>query len=129
MMTIVALAALVGCTSSSDNGSQAGSLRILAGSEVKDMVSLLEEASKATGVDVELSYTGSIQGAELVASGGAAGKYDAIWFPNNRYLSLLPGADSQTGESVKIMSSPVVLGLAPIVAARLGWDKQAPTWA
>lgn len=128
---VVALTALGGCTSSSgkEGHDSATTLRVLAGSEVKDMLPLLADAENATGVHVELSYTGSIQGTELVASGDAAGKYDAIWFPNNRYLSLLPGADQQIGESVKIMSSPVVLGLAPDVAARLGWDTQAPTWA
>jgi Ca-activated chloride channel family protein len=54
--------------------------------------------------------------------------YDAVWFANNRYLSLLPGASAKISTSVKIMQSPVVLGLQPAVAARLGWDKTPPTW-
>ncbi len=103
-------------------------LRVLAGSEVKDMVPILDEAAKATGVKVVFQYTGTLAGTELVASGGAAGKYDATWFPNNRYLSLLPGASAAITSSVKIMSSPVVLGLRQSVAHRLGWDAAAPTW-
>jgi len=103
-------------------------LRILAGSEVKDMVPLLERAASEIGVKVAFEYVGTLEGTELVASGGADGKYDAVWFPNNRYLSLLPGASSATTSSVKIMSSPVVLGLRESVAKSLGWDATAPTW-
>jgi len=104
-------------------------IRILAGSEVKDMVPILEQAASDIGVKVAFEYVGTLEGTELVASGGAEGKYDATWFPNNRYLSLLPGASSAITSSVKIMSSPVVLGLRQSVAQSLGWDTTAPTWA
>lgn len=104
-------------------------LRVLAGSEVKDMVPILEDAANEIGVKVAFEYTGTLEGTELVASGGADGKYDATWFPNNRYLSLLPGASSAITSSVKVMSSPVVLGLRESVAQRLGWVDAAPTWA
>jgi Ca-activated chloride channel family protein len=104
-------------------------LRIIAGSEVKDLVPLLTEAESAIGVKVELNYSGTLDGTQLVASGGADGVYDATWFPNNRYLSLLPGAASAIRSSVKIMSSPVVLGVRASVAERLGWTTTAPTWA
>ena len=103
-------------------------LRVLAGSEVRDMVPILETAAEETGVKVEFEYTGTLEGTELVAAGGGAGRYDAIWFPNNRYLSLLPGADEQVRSSVRIMTSPVVLGLRPAVAERLGWNATPPTW-
>lgn len=116
-----------GTTTGLPNDSQ--TLRVLAGSEVKDMVPILAEAAKATGVKVVFQYTGTLTGTELVASGGAAGKYDATWFPNNRYLSLLPGASAAIGSSVKIMSSPVVLGLRQSLAHQLGWDTTAPTWS
>jgi Ca-activated chloride channel homolog len=128
---------LTGCIPSSggaggtDTGLPDGefTLRVLAGSEVKDMVPLLERAATEVGVTVELEYVGTLEGTELVASGAAAGKYDATWFPNNRYLSLLPGGSSAVTSSVKIMSSPVVLGLQESVASGLGWDKTPPTWA
>ncbi len=103
-------------------------LRVLAGSEVKDMVPILESAASELGVKVVFDYIGTLEGTELVASGGAEGLYDATWFPNNRYLSLLPGASSAISSSVKIMTSPVVLGLQPSIAARLGWDTTPPTW-
>jgi Ca-activated chloride channel family protein len=134
---VAAVALLVGCTPSTDssNGSDGGLtdgpnvLRVLAGSEVADMVPILDEAEKATGVKVELQYTGTLDGTTLIASGGADRTYDASWFANNRYLSLLPGATGKIGEAVKIMSSPVVLGLKTDVAHQLGWDTAAPTWS
>lgn len=143
-LPLVAVAAavavlLTGCIPSFDGGTDNGddgalpnddqTIRVLAGSEVKDMVPLLEQAAADIGVKVAFQYVGTLEGTELVASGGAAGKYDATWFPNNRYLSLLPGASSAITASVKIMSSPVVLGLRQSVAHRLGWDAAAPTWA
>jgi Ca-activated chloride channel family protein len=135
---ITAVAALLaGCVQSPDgtrssdgplpNDTQ--TLRVLAGSEVKDMVPILAKAAAAIGVKTEFKYIGTLAGTELVASGGAKGKYDATWFPNNRYLSLLPGSNAAVGTSVKIMSSPVVLGLRKSVADGLGWNAKAPTWA
>jgi Ca-activated chloride channel family protein len=135
---VLAAAALVltGCFSSSSGGSATTTttkngptvLRVLAGSEVADMLPILKQAEKAIGVDVELSYIGTIDGTEQVAAGSTKGRYDATWFPNNRYLSLLPGASSATSTSVKIMSSPVVFGLRPSIATSLGWDTTPPTW-
>jgi len=131
---VAAALALSGCVpfgTTPDGGlpNDANTLRILAGSEVKDMVPILESAASEVGVRVAFEYVGTLEGTERVAAGGADGKYDAIWFPNNRYLSLLPGASSAVSSSVKIMTSPVVMGLKPSVAQRLGWDATAPTWA
>lgn len=104
-------------------------LRVLAGSEVKDMLPILAQAQAATGVKVELSYAGTLDGAEQVASGATDGRYDAVWFSSNRYLALLPAAAGRTTASTKVMASPVVLGLRPAAAQRLGWDAARPTWA
>jgi len=124
---------LSGCIPGYDDGSalpdDPNTLRILAGSEVKDMIPILEDAAAEIGVKVVFEYTGTLEGTTLVADGGADGLYDATWFPNNRYLALLPGADKAIKASVKIMTSPVVLGLQQDVAHRLGWDDQAPTWS
>ncbi|MCI4657728.1 vWA domain-containing protein [Cryobacterium zhongshanensis] len=133
LATVTALV-LAGCTVAQPNEqdglpNDASTLRVLAGSEVKDMAPILESAAADKGIRVVFDYTGTLAGTELVASGRAAGRYDATWFPNNRYLSLLPGAAKAVSSSVKIMSSPVVLGLRPEVATRLGWDSTPPTWA
>ncbi|CAN5322023.1 substrate-binding domain-containing protein [soil metagenome] len=138
LIAVVAVSAglLTGCVSSSDNTNttdglpnDSQTLRVLAGSEVKDMVPILASAADEIGVKVVFDYTGTLSGTELVASGGAAGTYDATWFPNNRYLSLLPGASTAISSSVKIMSSPVVFGLRSSVADSLGWNSKPPTWA
>ncbi|GAA1855037.1 VWA domain-containing protein [Myceligenerans crystallogenes] len=120
------------CATPGDDGvlpDDPDTIRVLAGSEVEDMGPILADAAEATGVKVAFHYTGTLEGTERVAAGGADEGYDAVWFPNNRYLSLLPEADARTGESVRIMSSPVVLGLRADVAAGLGWDEEPPTWA
>lgn len=132
LAAVTASGLLVACTPGADDDvlpDDPDTIRILAGSEVEDMGPILQAATEATGVKVAFHYTGTLEGTEKVAAGRADEGYDAVWFPNNRYLSLLPGADRKIGESVKIMSSPVVLGLRADVAERLGWDAKPPTWA
>lgn len=126
---VVALS-LTACGGGSDDASRAdpNTLQILAGSEVQDMAPVLDAAAKATGVKARFDYSGTLDGAQTVASGAADGKYDAVWFPSNRYLSLLPAAKDKLANATKIMQSPVILGVKASVASRLGWDKKAPTW-
>ncbi|WP_106319279.1 VWA domain-containing protein [Actinoplanes italicus] len=106
----------------------ATTLRVLAGSELADMQPILDEAAKATGVTVQLDLIGSLEGAERVATGGADGKYDALWFSSNRYLETLPEAKQRLGNATRIMGSPVVLGVRPATAQRLGWTAGTATW-
>ncbi|UJW31010.1 VWA domain-containing protein [Saccharothrix sp. AJ9571] len=108
---------------------QPGTLRVLAGSELEDLKPVLEEAAKATGVTVNFSFTGTLEGTELLANGGADGKYDALWFSSNRYPQGIPGAASRLGNQTKVMSSPVVLGLSTSAAQRLGWAGRPVSWA
>jgi Ca-activated chloride channel family protein len=106
-----------------------GTLRVLAGSELADLKPILAEAKAATGVDVQLQATGTLDGVENVVSGNAAKSYDAVWFASNRYLQLHPGAGDKIGTATKVATSPVVLGLRQSVAAKLGWDQHRPTWS
>lgn len=103
-------------------------LRVLAGSEVSDMAPVLADLKNETGVDLKIDYAGTLEGTQNVASGAVNGKYDATWFPSNRYLALLDGGTAAISKEQKIMSSPVVLGVKPAVATALGWDKEIPTW-
>lgn len=126
--------ALAGCSGGGSGGdgpdpNAATTLRILAGSEVRDMQPVLDEAAKATGVSVRFDYAGTLEGAEQVASGEAGRAHDATWFSSNRYLGLLPKGNQALTTSTKIMASPVVLGVRTGSAKRLGWDAKAPTWA
>ena len=92
------------------------------------MAGVLEEAARATNVRLTFDFIGTLDGSQAVAEGKAGGKYDAIWFPSNRYLSIIPDASKRLSASTKIMASPVTLGLKRRVARELGWDKKSPTW-
>ena len=129
------LAGLAGCSGDQTDPKQplgqpkAGTLRVLAGSELSDMQPILDEAAKATGVQVKFTFSGTLEGAQTVLDGKADSAYDAIWFSSNRYLSLLPGGAKKLGTQTKIMSSPVVLGLPPSVMQSLGWQDGKVTWS
>lgn len=103
VLSVLTAATLAACSSEA-SGTEDGPdvLRILAGSEVKDLEPMLQRS----GVKVKISYTGTLDGAEQVASGGADGSYDAIWFSSNRYLSLIDGASARLSTETKIMASP-----------------------
>ncbi|MFI5910562.1 VWA domain-containing protein [Dactylosporangium sp. NPDC051541] len=106
-----------------------GTLRVLASSELADLQPILDGVRAATGVEVKLQATGTLDGVENVVSGNAAKSYDAIWFASNRYLQLHPDAGGKIGTSTKIATSPVVLGLRESVAKQLGWAEHRPSWS
>ncbi|MEJ2888154.1 VWA domain-containing protein [Actinomycetospora aeridis] len=104
-------------------------LRVLAGSELADMAPVLDEAAEATGVRLELQYTGTLEGADTVAAGRADGTTDALWFSSNRYLETIPAARDRVDTATRIMGSPVVLGVRAERARELGWDRAPVTWS
>lgn len=122
---------LAGCTGeqpgpASGDGTE---LRVLGGSELADLAPVLDEAAAATGVRVTLDFTGTLAGADQVASGEAEKGHDAVWFSSDRYLALRPEAQAKLGASAEIMSSPVVLGLRRSVAQQLGWVGRPVSWS
>ncbi|MGW5852654.1 substrate-binding and vWA domain-containing protein [Streptomyces sp. NPDC055254] len=136
-LALAVLAAAAGCTSTEADGTgppeptvrKEGTLRVLASSELTDMEPVLKAARAATGVAVELSWTGTLDAAEQVASGKAEGKYDAVWLSSNDYLRLRPEAAGKLANETPVMSSPVALGVRPQALARLGWKPEEVTWA
>ncbi|SEP50525.1 VWA domain-containing protein [Amycolatopsis saalfeldensis] len=133
VLGLAALLALAGCSSTPDSAEPAGppepgTLRVLAGSELADLQPVLDAAEKATGVKVKLTFTGTLEGTQSLANGSLDGHYDAVWFSSNRYPAGIPDAAKRLGNQVKIMSSPVVLGLARSAAQRLGWDSRPVSW-
>ncbi|TDU76324.1 VWA domain-containing protein [Streptomyces sp. KS 21] len=108
---------------------QEGKLRVLASSELADMEPVLTAAKAATGVTVELTWSGTLDAAEQVASGKADGKYDAIWLSSNDYLRLRPEAAGKLSSETPVMSSPVALGVRADALARLGWKPEEVTWS
>jgi Ca-activated chloride channel homolog len=106
-------------------GSDENSLTVLAGSELADMEPFLPAIRQATGVDVRLTYTGTLEGAEKIMGGDVS---DAAWFSHNKYLALLQGARRKILAQEKTMLSPVILGVREGVARKWGWVDKAPSW-
>ncbi|WP_328927353.1 substrate-binding and VWA domain-containing protein [Streptomyces sp. NBC_00190] len=136
-LALASLVAVSGCTSEGSDrpgdpkptAYKEGTLRVLASSELADMQPVLEQARKATGVTVNLTWSGTLDAAEQVASGKADGKYDAIWLSSNDYLRLRPQAAGKLANETPVMSSPVALGVKPESLARLGWKPEEVTWS
>lgn len=123
---------LGGCTTTGTGGSgqdASRTLRVVAGSEVKDMQPILDRMADAIDVHIDFTYMGTLDGTEALAGGELDGTADAVWFPSNRYLGLLDGGAAKLKRETKIMYSPVVLGLKQDSARRLGWDTRTPSWA
>ncbi|CAL1240474.1 substrate-binding and VWA domain-containing protein [Candidatus Methylocalor cossyra] len=111
---LLALLAAGGC------GPRDGSetLTVLAGSELEDMSPLLERIERATGVKLELHYTGTLDAAERLDRGEA---FDLAWLSQAKYLRLLDRAGQRVVAQDKTMLSPVVLGVKESDAQRWGW--------
>jgi Ca-activated chloride channel family protein len=131
-LTLALVLAVAGCTGGDGEPEEPlppGTLRVLAGSELRDVQPLLGKLRQATGVNLKLDYAGTLEGAERLASGE---RYDLAWFSSARYLSLLSAKDGKGRPvaSERTMLSPVVLGVKQSVAARFGWGGgKAVTWA
>lgn len=125
-LAVVLPASLTACSGLFGGGE---TLRVLAGSEVKDLEPLLEDMTRETGVRLEFEYIGTLDGTEALLASGDDRPWDATWFPSNRYLTLFPDGQDLIRTSESIARSPVVLGLKPAVAQRLGWGADSqPTW-
>lgn len=139
--TVAACALLAGCIpgGSEDTGDTTGSgpapakegrLRLLAGSEIKDLVPILDRAQDEIGVEVVLEYSGTLQGAETIAQMSTDDPtVEGVWFSSNRYMSLVSAAQSKVAVSESIMYSPVVMGVKESKAQELGWVNTKPSWA
>ena len=116
---LVALAALfVSC------GPPASSLNLIAGSEIKDLEPIFADLQKETGIELKITYSGTLDGVERIRGGEA---FDAAWFSHAKYLTLVAKEKIITQE--RIMLSPVIMGVKRSVAAKLGWTGKAITWA
>jgi Ca-activated chloride channel family protein len=144
VLAVALLATATACTSGGDDAARGGggtaqpsagtsyhkgTLRVLASSELADMKGVLDEAEKQTGVRVEATYSGTLDAAKLVASGQAAGRYDAIWLSSNDYLRLQPETDAKITDETPIMSSPVAIGVKAATVRQLGWQPDQVTWS
>ncbi|MEU6315035.1 substrate-binding and VWA domain-containing protein [Streptomyces sp. NPDC047014] len=133
-LSVLAVLGLLTACTGGDNAApeesryREGRLRVLASSELADMEPVLKAAKAATGIEVQLTWSGTLDAAEQVASGAADGRFDAIWLSSNDYLRLRPEAAGKLSSETPVMSSPVALGVKPEVLARLGWQPGEVTW-
>lgn len=101
-------------------------LTVLAGSELKDLEPFFEQIQRETGVQLEMKYTGTLDGADQLTSGVDV---DLAWFSHAKYLTLLESVNSRIRGQEKIMLSPVVLGVKESKARAWGWiDNPEITW-
>lgn len=93
-------------------------IRILSGSENKELSDILAECSKKTGVGIEMTYKGSVDIMNELKNG--AQDYDAVWPASSIWLSL--GDEKHIiKHDVSISSSPVVFGIKKSLAESLGF--------
>ncbi|MGN0666321.1 MAG: substrate-binding domain-containing protein [Huintestinicola sp.] len=95
-----------------------GTIRILSGSENKELSDLLDDCSYKTGVEIEMTYKGSVEIMNELKNG--AEDYDAVWPASSIWLSL--GDERHIIKHDKsISSSPVVFGIKKSLAENLGF--------
>ena len=111
------LGILVGC------GGETTEMRVLAGSELKDLEPLLPDIERETGVALELTYSGTLDGVERITAGEP---FDAAWFSHGKYLTLLEPERIKAQE--RIMLSPVTMGVRRSKAEAWGWTRAPVTW-
>ena len=122
--------ALSGCgksdtTTDMGNTSAGASFKVLAGSELKDIMPSVDAYAKQNGISLEVSYSGSLDAVDSLMN---AHSYDAVWLSHAKYLQLVPEVKSQIVAAEKTMYSQVVMGVKKEKAASLGWDSKPPSW-
>ncbi len=102
-------------------------LRILAGSELRDIEPYLKQIEKNTHVGVTLQYSGTLAGIDRLNAGEP---FDAVWFSHAKYLILSDAGRNRVKAQERIMLSPVVLGIKLSKAKAFGWiGNPDVTWA
>jgi Ca-activated chloride channel family protein len=135
LITLVALAlAALTATGCADTGTGSSGqekrdgLKVIAGSELRDMEPLLGQIEKETGVKMYFEYTGTLEGADAIASGTTDAAFGL--FANSKYVQLVSQAEGKSVTATSTMRSPVVFGVKESIARRYGWDKPTAfvTW-
>lgn len=114
-------AALIGAaviSITSGCGKKGPVIRILSGSENQELEHILDECEKATGVDIQMTYKGSVDIMRTLEEGGE--EYDAVWPASSLWISMGDRAHKvKYAESVS--TTPVVFGIRRSLASQLGF--------
>ena len=117
-VTIFAMALMISGCSELDNLTRGDTIKILSGSENEELEQILEECEKSTGINIEMTYRGSVDIMQELKNG--APDYDAVWTASSIWLSL--GDDKHIVKHDKsISTSPVIFGIKRSVAEELGF--------
>ncbi|MFZ2725004.1 MAG: VWA domain-containing protein [Methylococcaceae bacterium] len=116
------LVLLTACDKSSNNAvapNTVNTLKIIAGSELKDIAPMLETIKEKTGVQLDINYVGTLDGAEMIMAQPSA--YDVAWFSHAKYLNLLQAEKKVIQTQEKIALSPVTFAIKESLAGQWGW--------
>ena len=103
-----------GCSKGNVKGE---TIRILSGSENKELEPVLEECEKKTGVKIEMTYKGAVDIMSELDTGAA--DYDAVWPASGIWISL---GDSKhlVKHNESVSMTPVVFGIKKSLADQYG---------
>jgi len=121
---LAAAAVLPGC----DGQDGADRLRVVAGSEAREVEPLIQEWGRANGVRVEMRYAGSLDIRRELAESGRGIAADAVWPAHGVWVQEAVRAGVLRDDD-GVMRSPVVFAVRASAARRLGWDREAPSVA
>ncbi|WP_082541674.1 MULTISPECIES: VWA domain-containing protein [unclassified Rhizobacter] len=99
----------------------APALQVLATTDLRDIEPLQQMVLKATGVNLQFRFGGTMESTEAVLNGQSGA--DLAWFANAKYLLSDAQGQSRVKLQEKIMLSPIALGLSESAARQLGWDR------
>ena len=117
---LAAVFILAGIAAGMMNGCSGGgeTLRVLSGSENKELEEILKACEKKTGIKLEMTYEGSVDIMRELQNG--AGNYDAVWPASSLWISM-----GDTRHRVKyaesVSTTPVVFGIRKSLAEELGF--------
>ncbi|MDR2313710.1 MAG: VWA domain-containing protein [Spirochaetaceae bacterium] len=97
------------------------SLRIVSGSENRDLEFLLEDFCAKNDAGVAISYMGSLDIMQILRQGG--GEYHAVWPANSMWISL-GDTSFKVKYAASIYQTPVVFGIKKSLAVNLGFTSR-----
>ncbi|POZ50293.1 VWA domain-containing protein [Methylovulum psychrotolerans] len=102
-------------------------LTLLAGSELKDLEPMWANLQEQTGIHLQITYTGTLDGAEILSD--PKQHYDLAWFSHAKYLTLMQEKQKLIQAQEKIAISPVIPAIKESLAKKWGWlDHPQVTW-
>jgi Ca-activated chloride channel family protein len=105
-------------TLSAKNSSAKKSLRIVSGSENRDLEFLLEDFCGKNGGAIHITYMGSLDIMNILEGGG--GNYDGVWPANSMGISL-GDTSFKVKHTASVYQTPVVFGIKKSIADSLGF--------